>query len=91
MTMLACFICGFYLQGGITLHAQTQAPERYRYEYWRYDITVTRNPYGVIAIGHETAISPRLRFAVEVRHESAIGVNDFGTDSLGISLKWRPW
>lgn len=83
MTLLA----SLFLEVGLSLHAQVPSPVH----HWKWDINETRNPYGVVAAGFEHEFSPRLSGRFFIRHESAISVYDYGTDSAGVSITWRPF
>lgn len=106
MSTLACLLCGFFLDGGLAVHrAIDPAPPltteitfgnagTWRHETpgaWAYDINKTRNPYGVLALGYEHEVSAQVRVSLQLRHESSIAMNDHGTNSAQLTLRWKPW
>lgn len=84
-------LASLFLEVGLSLHSQVPCACRDGFDFWRWDITETRNPYGSAAIGFEHEFSPRFSARFYVRHESAITVNDYGTDSAGAAITWRPF
>jgi hypothetical protein len=82
-------LCGFFLDVGLSIH--DQCPSAGSHNYWRYDINETRNPYGVLAVGYEANLSMRVSLSLALRHESSIPVNDKGTDSVQLTLRWHPF
>ena len=58
--------------------------------YWAYDITEVRNPYGAIEAGWAVPFRSG-EVIVQARHMSSIGVNDFGMNSLEVAVRWRPF
>lgn len=77
-------LASLFLELGLSAHAQVPT--------WnRFDINETVNPYGVVAIGFEHEFSRKFSARVYVRHESAITAYDYGTDSAGAAITWRPF
>lgn len=86
MSILACI----YLSAGLSVHAQSPTPPK-QYNHWRWDITETHNPYGIVRAGCEKQLTSKLTLDVGLRHESSIPKNDFGVDSAFVELKWKPF
>jgi len=84
-------LASMFLELGLSMHSQVPCACRDGYDYWRFDITESKSPFGVVAIGFDHDFSPRVSGRFYVRHESAITVNDHGTDSVGASITWRPF
>ena len=84
-------LASLFLELGVSLHAQVPCACRDGYGYWRFSINETRNPYGTVALGFEHEFSRKFSARVYVRHESSISERDFGTDSAGAAITWRPF
>jgi len=87
-----CFLCWFYIEGGIQLNVNHGAPKN-GYEYHLLDRNSVRNPYGVIELGYEWMPRPDIAISLAARHESSIAVDryEIGEDSIAISVKWKPF
>ena len=88
---MSAVMASFFLELGLSLHSQVPCACRDGYGWWKYEINETHNPYGSAALGFERELSSKFSARVFVRHESAISVNDFGTDSAGAAITWRPF
>lgn len=84
-------LASLFLELGLSIHSQVPCACRDGYDFWRWEINETRNPYGSAALGFEREFSSKFSIRVFVRHESAITVNDYGTDSAGAAITWRPF
>jgi len=84
-------LASMFLELGLSMHSQVPCACRDGYGWWKWDVTQTVNPYGTVALGFDHDFSPRVSGRFYVRHESAITVNDHGTDSVGASITWRPF
>lgn len=84
-------LASMFLELGLSLHSQVPCACRTGHEWNRFDITETQSPYGTVALGFDHDFSPRFSARVYVRHESAITAYDYGTDSAGASITWRPF
>lgn len=84
-------LAGLFLELSLSLHSQVPCACRDGYGWWLWDVNQTTNPYGAVSIGFEHEFSRKFSARVFVRHESAITVNDYGTDSAGAAITWRPF
>lgn len=84
-------LVSLFLELGVSIHSQVPCACRDGYSWWSWDVNQTVNPYGAVAIGFEHEFSRQFSARVFVRHESAITVNDYGTDSAGAAVAWRPF
>lgn len=77
-------LASLFLELGLSIHSQVPT--------WnRFDINETVNPYGSVVVGFEHEFSRKLSARVYVRHESAVRAYDYGTDSAGAAITWRPF
>lgn len=82
-----------FVDVGLSVHRQASLPPQTVPGYVvvnRYDIPVTRNPYGVLAIGYQQHLNQHFNLSIAARHESSIPAKDHGTDSLQFMLRWMP-
>lgn len=84
-------LASLFLELGVSIHSQVPCACRDGYGWWLWDVNQTTNPYGAVSIGFEHEFSRKFSARVFVRHESAITVNDYGTDSAGAAITWRPF
>jgi hypothetical protein len=90
-TLIACLLCGLYVEGSV-MALREQPPPPPPFTHWLYERTVTKNPYGTIAVGLEHELRPGLRLFGELRHESALGTReDDGEDSVRLGVRWYPF
>ena len=57
----------------------------------RYDLASIHNPYGTIEAGFSTDPDRRVTFAVSLRHQSSVPVNDWGENTINAYITWRPF
>lgn len=80
-----------FLELGLSLHSQVPCACRDGHDYWRWDINETHNPYGTVALGFEHEFNRKFSARIYLRHESAMTAYDYGTDSAGAAITWRPF
>jgi hypothetical protein len=81
---------GIFLSGGVGWMQDHPMPPP-PYTYWRYDINVVDNPYGIVEAGVEYPLGKKLSFVLAGRHISSINAGDYGVNTFEIHLKWRPF
>lgn len=84
-------LAGLFLELSLSMHSQVPCACRDGYGWWTWDVNQSVNPYGSVALGFEHELNSKFSVRVFVRHESAITVNDHGTDSAGAAVAWRPF
>lgn len=87
MTWLTCCL---YVQlglAGMQPHPRPPPPDT----FWKWDITQVVNPYGTVEIGLDEALNRRLDLEIALRHISSIPVNDFGSNTAEIRLRYYPF
>jgi hypothetical protein len=78
-----------YLNGGVG-YVQ-EVPERPASSPYKWDQNRVANPLGIFAMGYEWETSRTLTTKMEYRHQSFIGVDDLGQDSIQLTVTWRPF
>ena len=66
-------------------------PASHSYGLSPYDHQQYYNPYGTLAVGLRSDPMRVWSVGLEARHQSAIPVNDWGDNSIELSLTWRPF
>lgn len=87
---MSTVLASLFLELGLSIHSQVPQVEP-PYTFRRFDINETVNPYGSVVVGFEHEFSRKFSARVYVRHESAITAYDYGTDSAGAAITWRPF
>ena len=84
-------LASLFLELGLSIHSQVPCACREGFQWNRFDVNETVNPYGSVVVGFEHEFSRKFSARVYVRHESAITAYDYGTDSAGAAITWRPF
>jgi hypothetical protein len=95
---IVCWLCGFYVDGGIAAmnHRAVYEPLTIDGKTYdnipKYDRAQVKNPYGFIAIGIEHRINVQWSAAVEFRHFSSLATTgDHGDDTISVSFHYTPY
>ena len=89
---MQAILAALYLQAGAAYMLPHGSPQSYGWEYWRFDITEVRNPYGSLEVGFETDQDRHLSGSLSFRHLSSMTRGqDFGQNTVEVRVKWKPF
>lgn len=80
-----------YVQLGVAYLLAAPTPESRAYGLSQYDRQHIYNPYGVLAIGLESDPYRKWSLDLQLRHQSSLPKNDWGDNSINLTLKYRPF
>lgn len=83
-------LCCLYLQLGLATMAGHRNPPPPSM-WWAYDINQVVNPYGSLEIGWDYPLRKDLHVELALHHISSLPVNDFGTNTAEVRVRWYPF